>query len=89
MRVTKVRGLRVAFLLGSLAVVGAFPAADDRPARADDETDGVFGSTRIWTVSLHVSAEAWKQVQPAGDAFSAFSPPPDGLLPLAEPPAAH
>lgn len=81
MRVTNALGLRAIVFLGSLAVACGLRAADERPARADDESAAVFGLTRIWPVHVHVTAEAWKEMQPAGGGFPGFGPPPGGPRP--------
>jgi spore coat protein H len=46
--------------------------------RTLDESDSVFELTRIWKIDLHVSAENWKAMQPTGDGFPGFGPPPPG-----------
>lgn len=71
-------------LLLCACFVGAFVSL--RPARGDDgpprpqpaESDAVFGLTKVWTVHVQVTAEAWKEMQPAQGGFPGFGPPPGG-----------
>jgi spore coat protein CotH len=78
MRVQRVLCLRAALILGNLIVIGAALADDDRPAPTADETAEVFGLTRIWKVHVHLTADAWKEMQPAQNGFPGFGGPPSG-----------
>ena len=69
-----------ALLVCTSMLVGASHVfAEDKPeARIKDDTDSVFGLTRVWKIHLHVSAENWKTMQPAAGGFPGFGPPPPG-----------
>jgi hypothetical protein len=43
-----------------------------------EDSDSVFGLTRVWKIHLRVSAADWKAMQPAGGGFPGFGPPPGG-----------
>lgn len=60
-----------------LASVLARPIHADEPAKsgAGDESDKVFGLTRVWKIHVHVTAENWKKMQPPARGFP-FGPPP-------------
>lgn len=45
-----------------------------------DDTDSLFGLTRVLKIHLHVTGENWKAMQPAGG-FPGFGPPPPGAGP--------
>ncbi len=53
-------------------------AADKTDSSAKDDSDSVFGLTRVWKIHLHVTAENWKTMQPAAGGFPGFGPPPRG-----------
>ena len=61
-----------------LASASAGFAEDKAETRAVDNSDSVFGLTRVWKIHLHVSAENWKTMQPATGGFPGFGPPPPG-----------
>lgn len=77
---TAVRNATSALLVcTSLLVSTSVVFAEDKTeARIKDDSEGVFGLTRVWKVHLHVSAENWKSMQPAGGGFPGFGPPPPG-----------
>ncbi len=51
-------------------------AADKSAPQTKDDSESVFGLTRVWKIHLHVSAENWKSMQPATGGFPGFGPPP-------------
>lgn len=64
----------VAILVWTLASF----ASDKTDAPAKDDSDSVFGLTRVWKIHLHVSAENWKAMQPPAGGFPGLGPPPPG-----------
>ena len=62
----------------ALTCVSACFADEQTKAPAKDDSDSVFGLTRVWKIHLHVSAENWKTMQPATGGFPGFGPPPPG-----------
>lgn len=77
---TAVRNATSALLVcTSLLVSTSQLFAEDKPeAQIKDDSDSVFGLTSVWKIHLHVSAENWKTMQPAGGGFPGFGPPPPG-----------
>ena len=69
-------------------VLSSSGSADERIlAPKPDESDQVFGLTRIWKIHLHVTADHWKAMQPpAGGGFPGFGPPPGGPPASGQPP---
>ena len=51
-------------------------SADKSEAQTKDDSESVFGLTRVWKIHLHVSAESWKTMQPPARGFPGFGPPP-------------
>ena len=49
-----------------------------KSVRVEDDSNEVFGLTRVWNIHLHVSAENWKSMQPAQRGFPGFGPPAPG-----------
>jgi spore coat protein H len=64
----------VGFGLALLASVLQVSAADIKP----QESDAVFGPTKLWQIHLHVTAENWKSMQPPQGGFPGFGGPPGG-----------
>ena len=63
----------------ALACASTGFADDQTKTPAKDDSDSVFGLTRVWEIHLHVSAENWKTMQPAaGGGFPGFGAPPPG-----------
>lgn len=56
-------------------------AADKTDTLAKDDSESVFGLTRVWKIHLHVSAANWKTMQPAAGGFPGFGPPAAGGIP--------
>ena len=50
-------------------------AADKTDTPAKDDSESVFGLTRVWKIHLHVTAENWKSMQPPAGGFPGFGPP--------------
>lgn len=73
-------------LLGWLIVAATLEsfAADKTDTPAKDDSDSVFGMTRVWKIHLHVSAENWRAMQPAAGGFPGFGPPAAGGNPGTE-----
>jgi spore coat protein CotH len=58
----------------ALATYGVMSLGVASASTADDE---VFGLTRVWQIHLHITAENWAKMQPAGGGgFPGFGPPP-------------
>lgn len=77
----KVLARAVTSILVSIGLLGwvlASIAADKTDTPAKDDSDSVFGLTRVWKIHLHVSAENWKAMQPPAGGFPGFGPPPPG-----------
>ncbi len=74
------RPLIIALMIGFVALACASKSfAEDRAdIRIKDDSDSVFGLTRVWKIHLHVSAENWKAMQPTTGGFPGFGPPPPG-----------
>src|SRR5262245_24622288 len=78
------RAALIALLAGSSApaFIPSASAAEPQTAATDkekpDESAGVFGLTRIWTVHLTIPAESWKAMAPTRGGFPMFGPPPGG-----------
>ena len=71
----------------SLTLGVAVSSADEKTeSPAKDDSDDVFGLTRVWKIHLRISAENWKAMQPIGGGFPGFGPPPGGPPPGAERP---
>ena len=49
-------------------------AADKTDTPAKDDSDSVFGLSRVWKIHLHVSAANWKAMQPPAGGFPGFGP---------------
>jgi len=62
---SRIRGLVDLIVIATVLWVGRGAQAQPRP----DDVDPVFGRTRIWQIHLHVTGEAWKQMQPKGGGF--------------------
>lgn len=63
-------------LLIVLAAVASAQAPDPTPP--SDNSDTVFGLTRVWKIHLRVTADAWKSMQPARGGMPSFGGPPAG-----------
>lgn len=63
-------------LVGFAILLCALPlsAAEIKP----QESDAVFGLTKLWQIHLHVTAENWKAMQPPQGGFPGFGGPPPG-----------
>lgn len=70
----------IALLLGllGLAWTSAGFAADKTDTQKKDDSESVFGLTRVWKIHLHVTAENWKTMQPAGGGFPGAPPAAGG-----------
>src|SRR5262245_38870896 len=74
----------VVLLAGSSAppVATSVGAAEQQPPAPDqtkpEDSAGIFGLTRIWTVHLTIPAGSWKGMTPAGGGSPCFGPRPGG-----------
>lgn len=77
----KVHSRAVSTLLFGLLGLGwtlASFAADKTDTPTKDDSESVFGLTRVWKIHLHVSAANWQAMQPPAGGFPGFGPPPPG-----------
>ncbi|MFO0940251.1 MAG: CotH kinase family protein [Pirellulales bacterium] len=53
----------------------------------NDDSDSVFGLTKVWQIHIHLSEENWNKMQPTGGGFPpmGFGPPPAAGSPGAAP----
>lgn len=80
--------LATVYLLPHFSKASKAAGADPQKGPAVQESDRVFGLTRVWKIHLRVSAENWKAMHPTQGGMPGFGRPPVGGPPGAATPQA-